>query len=63
MRLMSESVINEQVARGLEKMYPVTMFKMQSLLAACFGFTFWRHLYRGLQNNEASYRIYCFANE
>ena len=63
MRLVSERVINEQVARGLEKMYPVAMFKMQSLLGACFGFTFWRHLYRGLQNNEVSYRIYCFANE
>ena len=63
MRLMSERVINEQVARGVEKAYPVTMFKKQSLLAACFGFTLWRHLYRTLQNNEVSYRIYCFADE
>jgi ubiquinone/menaquinone biosynthesis C-methylase UbiE len=63
MRLMSESVINEQVARGLEKTYPVMMFKHQSFLAACFGFTLWRHLYRTLQNNDVSYRIYCFANE
>ncbi|HTY35193.1 MAG TPA: class I SAM-dependent methyltransferase, partial [Mycobacterium sp.] len=44
MRLLSERVINEQVARGLEKAYPVMMFKKQSLLAACFGFTLWRHL-------------------
>jgi SAM-dependent methyltransferase len=62
MRLMSERVINEQVARGVEKIWPVTLFK-QARLRASFGFAIWVTLYRRLLNNDVSYRIYCFANE
>ena len=62
MRLISESVINEQVARGVEKLYPVLLFK-QARLQASFGFAIWVTLYRRLLNNDVSYRIYCFAKE
>jgi fatty-acid O-methyltransferase len=63
MRLVSERVVNEQVALGLETMYPVLTFKQESLLGACFGFALWRHLYRRLKNDKISYRIYRFVNE
>jgi ubiquinone/menaquinone biosynthesis C-methylase UbiE len=63
MRLMSETVINDQVARGVEKIYPVMMFKKQTLLGAGLDLTLWRKLYRRLVNNKVSYRLYCFANE
>jgi ubiquinone/menaquinone biosynthesis C-methylase UbiE len=63
MRLVAERVINEQVALGLEKLYPVKLFKSRSFLGASFGFALWRTLYRRLQNNEVGYRIYCFAVE
>ena len=49
--------------KPLARMYPVMMFKEQSLLGAGYGFMLWRHLYRKLLNNDVSYRIYCFANE
>ena len=62
MRLISERVINEQVARGVEKIWPVTLFK-QARLQASFGFAIWVTLYRRLLNNDVSYRIYCFAKE
>ncbi|MGA9678770.1 MAG: class I SAM-dependent methyltransferase [Mycobacterium sp.] len=62
MRLISERVVNEQVARGVEKLYPVLLFK-QARLQASFGFAIWVTLYRRLLNNDVSYRIYCFAKE
>jgi SAM-dependent methyltransferase len=62
MRLISERVINEQVARGVEKLYPVALFK-QARIRASIGFAIWVTLYRRLLNNDVSYRIYCFANE
>lgn len=62
MRLMSERVINEQVARGIEKIYPVSLFK-RARVRESFVFALWVILYRRLLNNAVSYRIYCFANE
>jgi len=62
MRLISERVINEQVARGVEKIYPVALFQ-QARLRASIGVAIWVTLYRRLLNNAVSYRIYCFANE
>jgi fatty-acid O-methyltransferase len=62
MRLISKRVINEQVALGVEKIYPVTLFK-QARLQASFAFAIWMILYRRLLNNDVSYRICCFANE
>jgi ubiquinone/menaquinone biosynthesis C-methylase UbiE len=62
MRLLSKREINEQVARGLEKLYPVMVFNIQSFLGALFNFALWRMLYRRLLHNRVSYRMYCFAN-
>jgi fatty-acid O-methyltransferase len=62
MRLMSERVINEQVARGVEKIYPVSLFK-KARVRESVSFAMWVILYRRLLNNDISYRIYCFANE
>jgi hypothetical protein len=60
MRLMSERVINEQVALGLEKLYPVMLFKAAPVRAT-LGFAMWVILYRRLLHNDVSYRMYCFA--
>jgi SAM-dependent methyltransferase len=62
MRLTSVRVINEQVARGVEKIYPVMLFK-DARLRAFFGFAIWAILHRRLLNEEVSYRSYCFAKE
>ena len=62
MRLISERVINEQVALGMEKIYPVSLFK-KARVRDSFGFAFWVILYRRLLTNAISYRIYHFANE
>ncbi|ORW26183.1 phthiotriol/phenolphthiotriol dimycocerosates methyltransferase [Mycobacterium palustre] len=62
MRLVAERVINEQVARGVERLYPVTLFK-QARFQAMFGFAIWMTLYRRLLNDDVSYRIYCFARD
>jgi len=63
MRLVSERVVNEQVARGVEKIYPMSLFKNPRLLTP-FDFMLWAHTYRSLQNNnDVSYRMYCFAKE
>ena len=59
---MSETVINEQVARGVEKIYPVMLFKQARVRASLF-FALWVILYRRLINDAVSYRVYCFANE
>jgi ubiquinone/menaquinone biosynthesis C-methylase UbiE len=59
MQLVSESVINEQVARGIEKIY-LSMFKKRRLRPS-FNYRLWSHFHRRLQNNEISYRVYCFA--
>ena len=62
MRLMSERVINEQVARGVEKIYPVMLFK-QARVRLSFSFALWVVLYRRLINDEVSYRIYHLSKE
>jgi SAM-dependent methyltransferase len=62
MRLASEKGINGQVARGIEKIYPVMLLK-QARVRASLSFALWVILYRRLVNNEISYRVYCFANE
>jgi ubiquinone/menaquinone biosynthesis C-methylase UbiE len=62
MRLMSETVINEQVARGVEKIYPVMLFKQARVRVTVF-FALWVILYRRLITDAVSYRIYHFAKE
>jgi fatty-acid O-methyltransferase len=61
MQLVSESVINEQVARGVEKIYLSTLKKRR--LWPYLNYLLWSHFHRRLQNKEISYRVYCFANE
>jgi SAM-dependent methyltransferase len=62
MRLISERVINEQVARGVEKTYPALLVKQPPVRASLF-FAMWAILYRRLVNSEISYRIYCLSND
>jgi ubiquinone/menaquinone biosynthesis C-methylase UbiE len=61
MRLMSETVIAEQVARGLEKSVP----RLQELnpYTAPFAVKNAAKICRGLRSGEVTYRMYCFANE
>jgi ubiquinone/menaquinone biosynthesis C-methylase UbiE len=62
MRLMSETVISEQVARGLKKNVP----RWQGLVPhtpAFVGDMLWSPIRRRLHNGKISYRMYCFANE
>jgi fatty-acid O-methyltransferase len=63
MRLMSETVIGEHVARGLEKSLP----RLKELNRSALGFfvdTLWTKVCRNrLQNGATSYRMYCFAND
>jgi ubiquinone/menaquinone biosynthesis C-methylase UbiE len=63
MRLMSETVLGAQVARGLEKSLP----RLKELNRSSLGFfvdMLWARACRNrLQNGELSYRMYCFANE
>ena len=62
MRLMSERVISEQVARGLEKNVP----RAQELSRPTPAFVVGRlnaKFCRTFRNGETSYRMYCFANE
>jgi ubiquinone/menaquinone biosynthesis C-methylase UbiE len=61
MRLMSETVISEQVARGLEKNLP----RLQELARRTPRFlvgTVNARACRRLRNGEAAYRMCCFAN-
>ncbi len=62
MRLVSERVINAEVARAVEKLYPVLLFK-SARVRQSFNFALWIILYRRLLNNEVSYRMYCFSKE
>ncbi|MGH3958813.1 phthiotriol/phenolphthiotriol dimycocerosates methyltransferase [Mycobacterium sp.] len=60
MRLLSERVINEQVARGLKKnvqlkqTFPILPAFLVDRLIAAFRY--------GLQTGDNSYRMYCFVN-
>jgi fatty-acid O-methyltransferase len=62
MRLISKRLVNEQVARGMAKIWPISLFK-KARVRESFNFAMWVVLYRRLLNNDISYRIYCFANE
>jgi ubiquinone/menaquinone biosynthesis C-methylase UbiE len=62
MRLISERVIGEQVARGLEKNVP----RLQELYRHNRAFVPTNRLLKishGLRSGEISYRMYCFAND
>jgi ubiquinone/menaquinone biosynthesis C-methylase UbiE len=62
MRLMSERVISEQVARGLEK----NILRLQELSRHTPAFFVGRltaKTCRRFRNGEAAYRMHCFANE
>jgi fatty-acid O-methyltransferase len=63
MRLVSERVINEQVARGVEKIYPMGLFKSPPSLLTALGFMQWALTYHSLKDKKTSYRMYCFAND
>jgi ubiquinone/menaquinone biosynthesis C-methylase UbiE len=60
MRLVSERVISEQVAHGLEKNMP----RMRELNRPAFiADMLISKFCHGLRNGEISYRMYCFAND
>ncbi len=63
MRLMSERVINEEVARAVEKNVPQLLKVMSRVAPAFFVDKLYRGIGRGLSNGKISYRMYCFANE
>jgi len=60
LRLMSERVINKEVARGVEKIFLSQFRRPRRLLPSC-GPWLWTESHRALQNDEISYRVYCFA--
>ncbi|MCA2321184.1 class I SAM-dependent methyltransferase [Mycobacterium intracellulare] len=59
MRLMSERVINEQVARGVEKNLPV--LKDQSRLPEFITGRLFGNIFQKLKDGQLIYRMYCFA--
>jgi ubiquinone/menaquinone biosynthesis C-methylase UbiE len=62
MRLMSERVISEQVARGLEKNVTRAQELSRDIPAFFIDMTYSK-ICHGLQSGEISYRMYCFARE
>jgi SAM-dependent methyltransferase len=62
MRLISERVINEDVARGVEKVYPALLLRKLRVRAS-LDFAMWVILYRRLVTSAISYRIYCLNKE
>jgi ubiquinone/menaquinone biosynthesis C-methylase UbiE len=60
MRLISERVISEQVARGLEKNMPRLRELNRPAFVADMIISKFCH---GLRSGEISYRMYCFAND
>lgn len=64
MRLMSERVIDEQVARALEKNVSRRQNERPRYMPAFFvdmGMS--KKICHGLRSGEMSYRMYCFAND
>jgi ubiquinone/menaquinone biosynthesis C-methylase UbiE len=59
MRLISERIINEQVARGVENNLPV--LKEQSRLPELFVGRLFGKIYHKLKYKQLIYRMYCFA--
>ena len=62
MRLMSERVINEEVARGVDKIY-LAMFEKQRGIVPFLNSKMFEYIQRRLENHEVSYRTYCFAKD
>lgn len=62
LRLVSERVISEQVARGLEKNLP-RLQKLNRYTPAFIVHKSMLKICHGLRSGEMSYRMYCFANE
>ena len=63
MRLMSERVINVEVARAMEKNVPQLLKVMSRVTPAFYVDKLYGKIHRGLSNGKMSYRMYCFANE
>jgi SAM-dependent methyltransferase len=63
MRLMSERVIGEQVARALEKNLPRSQEERPRYVPAFFVDMSIARICNGLRSGEISYRMYCFAND
>jgi ubiquinone/menaquinone biosynthesis C-methylase UbiE len=61
MRLMSETVISEQVARGLEKNLP-RLQELNRRAPAFLGRRVAARACRRFRNGAVAYRMYCFAN-
>ena len=60
MQLVSKSVINEDVARGIERIY-LSFFKKRHFRPS-FNYRLWSYFRRSLLEQKSSYRVYCFAN-
>jgi SAM-dependent methyltransferase len=63
MRLMSERVINQEVARAVEKNVPQLLKVMSRVTPAFFVDNLYGGIGRELSDGKISYRMYCFANE
>jgi ubiquinone/menaquinone biosynthesis C-methylase UbiE len=67
MRLMSERVISEQVARGLEKNVPryqeLNHYSPRTPVRAFLLTMYLLKICHALQSGELSYRMYCLAND
>lgn len=59
-QLVSESVINEHVARGIEKIY-LSVFQKRRFRPS-FNYRLWSHFRQSLLDQKSSYRVYRFAN-
>jgi len=60
MQLVSESVINEDVARGIEKIY--LSFFTKRRFRPSFNYRLWSYFHQSLLHQKSSYRVYCFAH-
>ncbi len=63
MRLMSERVINEEVARAVQKNVPQLLKVMSRVAPAFYVDKLCGGIGRELSNGKISYRMFCFANE
>ncbi|HYB80779.1 MAG TPA: class I SAM-dependent methyltransferase [Mycobacterium sp.] len=63
MRLVSERVINAEVARAMEKKVPQLLKVMARVTPAFYVDKLYGSIGRGLSHGKISYRMYCFAND
>jgi len=63
MRLMSQKVINEEVARAVQKNVPQLLKVMSRVAPAFYVDKLYGGIGRELSNGKISYRMFCFANE